>query len=237
MKKASKIFFMSLCFVLLLISAAAATSRMYTTTIRDTTIPAVQETIINIFSSKGFAVTDIGSNKIDLNKTFGDGFFLAIRNRTITFTMFPREEDVRVMVTQSELNQGIVRLQNSIDHLVPLIKTVRNSIDGTPIDMIENETVLDDGTKDPKEIKMGIEVTDKGTDGLYRIKSIERGSGAEGAKLAVDDAIVEINGRSMSEYKKREVELYMLDKWGAGSSLVMLISRDGEQKMITLRKD
>ena len=237
MKKASKMIFISLCFVLFLISDATATSRMYTTTIRNTTIPAVQETIINVFSSKGFSVTDIGSNKIDLNKTFGDGFFLAIRNRTITFTMFPNEKDVRVMVTQSELNQGIIRLQNSIDHLIPLIKTVRNSIDGTPINMIENETVLDDGTKDPKEIKMGISITDKGTDNLYRIKSIDPGSGAESAKLAVNDAVVEINGRCMSEYEKREVELYLLEKWDAGSSLVMLISRDGEQKMVTLKKD
>lgn len=235
MKKIISAFFILLCF-LLLVTGANAASRMYTTTIRDTTIPTVQEAIINIFSSKGFAVTDIGPNKIDLNKTFGDGFFLAIRNRTITFTMFPREKDVRVMVTQSELNQGIVRLQNSIDHLIPLIKTVRNQIDGTPLDLIENESVNNDDVS-PKEKKHGIVINDKDAEGFYRIQSIERMSGAENAKLSVNDAIIEINGRVMSDYNKEEIITYIDNKWQEGSSLIMLISRDGEQKMITLRKD
>jgi hypothetical protein len=220
----------------LLVTGANAASRMYTTTIRDTTIPTVQETIINVFSSKGFAVTDIGPNKIDLNKTFGDGFFLAIRNRTITFTMFPREKDVRVMVTQSELNQGIVRLQNSIDHLIPLIKTVRNQIDRTPLDLIENESVNNDVVS-PKEKKHGIVINDKDAEGFYRIQSIERMSGAENAKLSVNDAIIEINGRVMSDYNKEEINTYIDNKWQEGSSLIMLISRDGEQKMITLKKE
>lgn len=235
MKKIISAFFILLCF-LLLVTGANAASRMYTTTIRDTTIPTVQEAIINIFSTKGFAVTDIGPNKIDLNKTFGDGFFLAIRNRTITFTMFPREKDVRVMVTQSELNQGIVRLQNSIDHLIPLIKTVRNQIDGTPLDLIENESVNNDDVS-PKEKKHGIVINDKDAEGFYRIQSIERMSGAENAKLSVNDAIIEINGRVMSDYNKEEIITYIGNKWQEGSSLIMLISRDGEQKMITLRKD
>lgn len=235
MKKIISAFFILLCF-LLLVTGANAASRMYTTTIRDTTIPTVQEAIINIFSSKGFAVTDIGPNKIALNKTFGDGFFLAIRNRTITFTMFPREKDVRVMVTQSELNQGIVRLQNSIDHLIPLIKTVRNQIDGTPLDLIENESVNNDDVS-PKEKKHGIVINDKDAEGFYRIQSIERMSGAENAKLSVNDAIIEINGRVMSDYNKEEIITYIDNKWQEGSSLIMLISRDGEQKMITLRKD
>lgn len=236
MKKVSSIIFL-LLFFFLLDSSANAASRMYTTTIRDTSIPTVQETIINVFSSKGFAVTDIGPNKVELNKTFGDGFFLAIRNRTIALTMFPQDKDVKLMVTQSELNQGIVRLQNSIDHLIPLIKTVRNLIDGTPIDMIENEYADGNNVAGPKEKRHGITINEKDASGLYRIKSIERGSGAEEANLMVNDAIVEINGRSMSEYEKEEINTYIENKWKDGSSLVMLISRNGEQKMVTLKKE
>lgn len=236
MKKVSNILILSLYFFLLASSANAA-SRMYTTTIKDTSIPTVQETIINVFSSKGFAVTDIGPNKVELNKTFGDGFFLAIRNRTIALTMFPQDKDVKLMVTQSELNQGIIRLQNSIDHLIPLIKTVRNSIDGTPIDMIENEYTDGKNADEPKEKKHGIIINDKDANGFYRIKSIEKGSGAEKSNLAVNDAIIEINGRSMSEYEKEELNTYIDNKWKDGSSLVMLISRNDEQKMITLKKE
>ena len=64
-----------LCAIFILVFASSApAANMFTTVIRETTIPVVQETIINIFSQKGFAVADVGSNKVALNKSFGDGF-------------------------------------------------------------------------------------------------------------------------------------------------------------------
>ena len=131
-----------------------------------------------------------------------------------------------------------MKRQRSIEHLIPIIKEVRTAVDGTLPDFIENEAVdQQPGSGNQREMKLGITITDKGTDGFYRIKSVDPGSTAAKAQLAINDAIIEINGRTMSEYDKKAFEAYITNKWGAGSSLMMLIDRDGDQKMITLKKD
>jgi len=231
---------LSLCAILFIVVPANAESRMYTTTIKDTTIPTVQEAIINVFTPNGFAVTDIGPNKINLNKTFGDGFFLAIRNRTITLAMFPLGEDVKLMVTQSELQQGmlIMKLQNSIDHLIPLIKSVRNRVHGTPLDLIVNETVNIDGSSEMAKIKeIGFVLFNRDQDGHFVFTKVDADGCAKGVGIEQEDTLLEVNGRTFAGVEKREVESYINEKWVDGVSLVMLVVHEGNQKLITLKRE
>ncbi|MDO5116094.1 MAG: PDZ domain-containing protein [Synergistaceae bacterium] len=222
-------------FILLFASSAFA-ANMFTTVIRDTTIPVVQETIINVFSPKGFAVADVGSNKVALNKSFGDGFFTAIRNRTVLFTLLQQNEDVKMMVSQNELNSGWIQLQNNIEHLVPLIKEVRHAIDGTPSDQIVNETPAPGGASTPAPKKIGL-VLVKAEGQEYYIAEVEKGGEAEKAGLASGMVVYEINGKVLNDMKnQREVENYINTKWSAGSSLIFLYDKDGTKEILTLKK-
>ena len=226
-----------LCAVFILVFASSAlAANMFTTVIRETTIPVVQETIINIFSPKGFAVADVGSNKVALNKSFGDGFFTAIRNRTILFTLLQQEEDVKMMVSQNELNSGWLHLQNNVEHLVPLIKEVRNKIDGTPLDQIVNETPAPSDASKPAPKKIGLALVKPDGQEHY-VAEVEKGGEADKAGLASGTAVYEINGKILNEMKsQREVENYINTKWSAGSSLIILYDKNGIKEMLTLKK-
>lgn len=219
---------------IIVLSTAASAAVMFTTTVTETDIPAVQEAIINVFTPKGFAIVDLGPNKVELNKSFGDGFFAAIRNRTVIFTLIQQGENVRMMVAQNELNQGIVRLQNNIDHLIPLIREVRNSVDGTPPDRIVNDTPAP-GEKE-KELEETIGLTLKAADGGYTAE-VAGGESAAKAGLQNGDLVLEINGKALSDMKEREVENYIAEKWDAGSSIIVLYERDGNKDLLTLKKD
>ncbi|MCC8183905.1 PDZ domain-containing protein [Cloacibacillus porcorum] len=222
--------------LILLYAPNAFAANMFTTVVRETTIPVVQETIINIFSPKGFAVADIGSNKVALNKSFGDGFFSAIRNRTILFTLLQQNEDVKMMVSQNELNSGWIHMQNNIEHLIPLIKEVRNTIDGTPLDQIVNETPAPGDASAPAPKKIGL-VLVKVEEQEYYTAEVEKGGEAEKAGLTSGTIVYEINGKVLNDMKdKREIENYIDTKWNAGSSLILLYDKDGTKEILTLKK-
>lgn len=218
----------------IVLSQAASAAVMFTTTVQDTGIPALQEAIVNVFTPKGFAITDIGPNKVELNKSFGDGFFAAIRNRTVIFTLLPQGENVRMMVAQNELNQGIVRLQNNIEHLIPLIKEVRHSVDGTPLERIVNESPAPGETEEKPEQTIGLAL--KAAEGGYTAEVAAEESAAK-AGLQNGDLVLEINGKPLSGMKEREVENYIAEKWDAGSSLVVLYERGGNKDLLTLKKE
>ena len=226
-----------LCAIFILVFASSApAANMFTTVIRETTIPVVQETIINIFSQKGFAVADVGSNKVALNKSFGDGFFTAIRNRTILFTLLQQEEDVKMMVSQNELNNGWIHLQNNIEHLIPLVQEVRSTIDGTPLDQIVNETPAPSDASKPAPKKIGLTLAKPDGQEHY-VAKIEKGGEADKAGLASGTVVYEINGKVLNDMKtQREIENYINTKWDAGASLILLYDKNGTKEMLTLKK-
>lgn len=225
--------FLYVLLLTLFLASSSSAAVMFTTTINETNIPTVQEAIINVFTPKGFATVDIGPNKVELNKSFGDGFFLAIRNRTVIFTLLQQGENVRMMVAQNELNQGIVRLQNNIEHLIPLIQEVRHNIDGTPVDRIVNESPAPGEEKPKPEETMGL--TLKAANGVYIAEVAEEGV-AIGAGLKNGDIVHEINGKVLADMKEREVENYIAEKWDAGSSLIIMYEREGNRDLLSLKK-
>lgn len=226
-----------LCALFLLIfTPRLHAAALYITTIRECTTEQVTDTLIEVLTGKNFTIDDVTPYKVSFNKSFPQGL-AGSSHQHVVFNLVERDGNVKMMVSQTALI-GVQILQRSIDHMIPIIKEVRNSIDGTPFDAISNEAVNQlPGAGNEREKKLGITINNKGSDGLYRIANVDPGSAAADASLAINDAIIEINGRIMSEYDKRAVNSYISNKWGAGSSLVMLISRDGEQKMVTLRKD
>jgi hypothetical protein len=221
--------------ILIFVSVSSAAS-LYITTIRECTPEQVTDTLIEVLTGKNFTIDDVTPYKVSFNKSFPQGLG-GYSHHNVVFNLIERDGNVKMMVSQKAL-LGVQVFQRSIDHLVPIIKEVRNSIDGTPFDAISNEAVNQlPGSGHEREKKLGITIGNQGPDGLYKIVNVDPGSAADDAGLFINDTILEINGRVLSEYDKKAVNSYISNKWGAGSSLIMLISHDGEQKMVTLRKD
>lgn len=222
--------------MLLIFTSTSNAASLYITTIRECTPEQVTDTLIEVLTGKNFTINEVTPYKVTFNKSFPMGLGGYSHNNVI-FNLIERDGNVKMMVSQVAL-LGVQIMQRSIDHMVPIIKEVRNSIDGTPFDAISNEAVNQlPGSGNEREKKLGISIGNKGSEGSYRITSVEPGSVAADAGLAINDEILEINGRVLSEYDKKAVNSYISNKWGAGSSLIMLISRDGDQKMVTLKKE
>lgn len=226
-----------LCALFLLIfTPQLHAAALYITTIRECTPEQVTDTLIEVMTGKNFIINEVTPYRVTFNKSFPQGLG-GYSHQNVIFNLIDRDGNVKMMVSQLELI-GVVIRQRSIDHMIPIIKEVRNSIDGTPLDAISNEAINQlPGSGNEREKKLGITISNKGPDGLYKIVNVDPGSAADDASLSINDTILEINGRVLSEYDKKAVDSYISNKWGSGASLIILISHDGEQKMITLRKD
>ena len=49
--------------------------------------------------------------------------------------------------------------------------------------------------------------------------------------------VLEINGQDLSALDKNAVNTYMANKWASGSTLMILIEHEGEQRMVTIKKE
>lgn len=82
----------------------------------------------------------------------------------------------------------------------------------------------------PKEKELGLVLGENG--GVIDVKP---GSAAHG-KIAIGDAILEINGMSLNGMDREAVKTYIANKWGSGASLIMLVQHDGEKNFVSLKK-
>ena len=209
---------------------------LYTTTILNCTVEQVQDTLVDKMTARGFTINEVTPYRVVFSKSIQD-FFRVLRN-TVTFNLMPRDGNIKMMTTQ-QLSLGSQVEDKPITELIPVIKEVRNSIDGTKLDNIENEAV----TKSPEtqsavaqEEKLGMVLIKSEVDDHFRIKEILPKSAAANAGLAVNDEILDINGKVLAEMDENAVDGYISSKWTEGSSLIILYSRNGEQKIIKLRK-
>ncbi len=224
------------------ITAASWAASIFTTTIRNCTPEQVTDVLIEVMTGKNFVVNEVTPYKVTFDKNFGDGFWVAAQNTTVRFNLLQRDGNVKLMVTETEkYNDGwsTVERKRAIDQLVPLIQEVRNLIDHTPKDQITNEAVDQlPGSGNKREKKLGIKLTSKGLDGFYRVKTVEPGSfAAESKSVFINDKVLEINGQNLASLEQEAIETYIANKWGAGSSLMFLIEHEGEQKIVTLKKE
>lgn len=222
----------------ILYSTPLFAASIYTTTIQETSVEQVQEVLIEVMTGKNFAIDEVTPYKVTFNKNFGDGFFIASRAQTVIFNLLARDGNIKMMVTQIELYQGISKRQRSIDHMIPIIKEVRNAIDGTPIDNIENEAVDQlPGGGNKREKSLGITISEKDSRGRYLVEKIAPGSCAADKQFAVGDVIIEINGRTAAEFEKKALDSYIANKWGEGTSIIFTLDRFGETQIITLKRE
>lgn len=222
----------------ILYSTPLFAASIYTTTIQETSVEQVQEVLIEVMTGKNFAIDEVTPYKVTFNKNFGDGFFIASRAQTVIFNLLARDGNIKMMVTQTELYQGISKRQRSIDHMIPIIKEVRNAIDGTPIDNIENEAVDQlPGGGNKREQSLGITISEKDSRGRYLVEKIAPGSCAADKQFAVGDVIIEINGRTAAEFEKKALDSYIANKWGEGTSIIFTLDRFGETQIITLKRE
>jgi len=215
---------------------AAPPILLYTTTILNCTVEQVQDTLVDKMTARGFTINEVTPYKVVFSKSIQD-FFRVLRN-TVTFNLMPRDGNIKMMTTQ-QVSLGSQVEDRPITELIPVIKEVRNSIDGTKLDNIENEAVIkspETQNANMQEKKLGIILIKSEVDGHFRIKEILAKSAAADAGLAVNDEILEINGKVLAELDKNAVDAYISNKWAEGSSLIILYSRNGEQKIIKLKK-
>jgi hypothetical protein len=228
--------------MLLIFVSTSFAAAIYTTTIKDCNVEQVQDVLIEIMTGKNFVVNEVTPHKLTFDKNFGDGFWTAAQNTTVRFNLLERDGNIKMMVSETEKISngwgGFFERKRSIDHLIPIIKEVRNSIDNTPKDEIINEAVdQQPGSGNEREKKLGLTLTDKDDQNVYRVKSVEPGSASSEAKIIINDKILEINGRALSSMDKEAVTSYIANKWASGASFILLIEHEGEQRLVTIKKE
>lgn len=227
---------------LFIFATTAFAAAIYTTTIKDCDVEQVQDVLIEVMTGKNFVINEVTPHKITFDKNFGDGFWTAAQNTTVRFNLLVRDGNVKMMVSETEKISngwgGFFERKRSIDQLIPIIKEVRNSIDHTPKDEITNEAVDQlPGSGNEREKKLGLTLTDKDEQNIYRVKSVDPGSACSDAKIIINDKILEINGRALSSLDIDSVSAFIANKWASGTSLVLLIEHEGEQRLVTLKKE
>ena len=218
-------------------------AQVFTTTIRNTTVQQVREVSLAYMMGRDFAIDRVEEYTITFTKGFGDGVWTEYRNMIVKFNVLQKDDDVKLMVTQFEdsppSHASIVvyspnlivvpyytqrRGQRAIGHLIPLIKDIRHSIDGTPLDRIVNEAADQQPEIEP------IKTSGLSFDGFI-IKAIEPGSLAEKAGLQPGDTIVEINGKSADENALKNIDVRL----AAGRYVMITYERNGNKDLVTLK--
>ena len=218
----------------ILLASQASAAQMYITTIRDTNIKQVQDTIIDVTSAKNFTVDAVEPYKVVVTKDFGDGFWAATHHCMVKFNMLERDGNIKLTVTETELVQGFVHRARSIDQLIPMIKEIRNKIDGTPSEAITNELVKEEpGT--PREKPVGLTLGEKNAEGLIPVLKVETGSKAAEVKLASGDLIAEIDGKPSTDFDQKTLSAYIENKIVGKGSVILVYVRNDKKDLLVLR--
>ncbi|MEA3283762.1 MAG: PDZ domain-containing protein [Synergistota bacterium] len=216
------------------ISTIASAASLYNVTINDTNTQTVQDAAIEIMTGKNFTIDEITPYKAVFTKGFGDGFWVASRICYVNLAFIERDGNVKVMVSETEEIGGIVR-KRSIDHLVPLVQQIKSTVDGTPIDQVENEAVDQlPGSGNDREKALGLVLDDQiGPHGI-KVISVEPGSLAEENGITALDILSEVNGRETKTMTPSAIKSYLANKMAAKSSIMLIVIRESEKKLFTI---
>jgi hypothetical protein len=232
--------FLAIVFLTLLTGQAFA-AKVFTTTIQDTTVAQVRDAAISYMMDKNFAIDRVEDYTITFTKGFGDGVWIEFRNMTVIFNVVKSGDNVKLMVTQMEdskvpffwgntYSESTYKGQRNIEHLIPLIKDIRHSIDGTPLDQIVNEAKEDGAREEEKKPKYR-------DSGLYfegnKITKIDENSIADSAGLKTGDLIIEIGAKPVDGDLKKQIDQKLL----AGRSVIVTYERDGNKDVLTMKQN
>lgn len=217
--------------IILFFVTSANAAKLYVVTINDVKTEKVQDTLIEIFTGKNFTIGDVDPYKVTFIKSFTHGLLEITRMNTVKCNVIARDGNVKLMVTQHEIIGGQTLRQRSIDHLIPMIVEAKNVLDGTPISAIANEAVDQlPGSGNEREHQLGLTIGESAT-----VTNVAK-DGAANGKIFIGDRLIEINGITLADMDITAIRSYIANKWGAGSSLVMVIEHDNEKKIVTLKK-
>ena len=212
--------------------------KIYVVTINDCTVEQVQDVIVDKMTSRNFTIVEMTPYKITFQKDFQT---LGYSQYFPQYNLIARDNNVKIIVTMQHHVQTIFGAQGimrwNVTNLIPIIKEIKSTIDGTPIDNIKNNAVnqLPEAGNTPEK-PLGILIFDKAEGEPARIREIKPGSDAAEKGLSAGDFIVEINGITLADMDSTAIRSYLANKWGAGASLVMLADHEGERKVVTLKK-
>jgi len=216
-------------------SGAGAAASLFTTTIMGTTIPAVQDVILEVMTREKYTLEEVDDNKVVVGRQGPSVLFIPGAYSRVRFNMVARDANVKLMVNQVD-SQGPQSQQQPIAHLVPLIKEIRNRIDGTPKEQIMNETATPEtGVATPAGKTLGIRLGSKTPEGYIVIERVEPGSKASEIGLAALDVLLEVNGRSTKEFEVQGLQSYLEAKWSQKASILAVYSRDGKTELATIK--
>jgi len=210
-------------------------ANLFTTTIIKATIQEVQDAIIAVMTREKFTLEEVDDNKVVVGKQGASVLFMPGTYSRVRFNMLTRDTNVKLMVNQVD-SLGPQSQQRAVAPLVPLIKEIRNRVDGTPKEAITNETITTvTGTENQAGKSLGIRLGKKNAEGYIVIEKVEPGSKAAQTCLAALDVLLEVNGRSTKDFEVSALQVYLEEKWSQKASIVAVFSREGNTDIVTIK--
>lgn len=216
-------------------AGSGAAKTLFTTTLLRATIPQVQDVIIEIMTREKFTVEEVDNNKVVVGKQAPAVLFMPGAYSRIRFNLLVRDENIKLLVTKVD-SLGAQSQQQPIDPLVPLIKEIKNRVDGTPKDQIINETVTSAATASQEGKPLGIRLGTKTPEGYIVIENVAPGSKAAEAGLESLDVVIEVNGRSAREFDVNGLKSFLAEKWAQKASILIVYSREGKTDLATIKE-
>lgn len=220
--------------------------KTFITTINNTDVEEVHNTAIPIFLERNFSIGEMTPYKIEFQKSEyrtawkwnslegqPESCLMLVRLHTIA-----QGDNVKIIATEIEETNSIGKHVRSIDFIVPLIRELKSSIDGTPLDAIANEV--------PKKRKSDVHIKSfgaglklakkKNTDNFPVIEAISPESIAEKAGLKAGDVILSLNLKSVQGCNLQKLQENISDRVTKKRAVVLSYLRDGKEYVAKLRK-
>lgn len=197
-------------------------------TIKNTDIKDVQDTLITVFMGKNFNLDDVTDYRLIFTKIV-DGYNSDAKC-FVRCNMFERDGNVRLVVTQDDFtSKGYSR--RNVEHLIPLVKEVKNKIDGTLLDDIVNEVVNEiPNTRNTNKNTLGLKFSDE-----QIVLDVVNNSLSHG-KIFVGDRILEIDGIVTDKMDKDSMTTYINNKWETVQSIIFTVEHEGQKSFIKISK-
>lgn len=217
--------------------ATADAAQLFVTTIRDTNAEKAHAVILEVMTSNKFVIDDVDKYKVVFTKNYGDGFFIASQHCMVKFNMLEQENgSLKMMVSETEYHQNLGFRARSIDPLIPLIRTIRQKLDGTDPAYIENEAPTKEELAKPKPEPLGLAFGEKTTDGFVTISSVEPNSKAAKVGLQSGDVVYEVDGRSIGDMSITALMNYIDAKISDKSSVMLAYLRGDKKDLAVIRQ-
>lgn len=120
--------------------------------------------------------------------------------------------------------------KKDLQGIAQLLEEIKAVVEPGYIPLVIEEPKSNKKEEKPQEKPLGLKLGENG-----EIIEVQKDSYADGV-LFVGDKILDINAQNISSMDKDAIESYIANKWGAGSSLVMVVEHEGQKNVISLKR-